>query len=73
MKKNEEIAAQQQKQLKTTLQLILSKRDTVKFQNAGIAQLVERNLAKVEVESSRLFSRSNLKKGSNCFPFFSKA
>ena len=26
--------------------------------NAGIAQLVERNLAKVEVESSRLFSRS---------------
>jgi hypothetical protein len=28
--------------------------------NAGIAQLVERNLAKVEVESSRLFSRSNI-------------
>ena len=28
-------------------------------ENAGIAQLVERNLAKVEVESSRLFSRSN--------------
>ena len=27
--------------------------------SAGIAQLVERNLAKVEVESSRLFSRSN--------------
>jgi hypothetical protein len=27
--------------------------------NAGIAQLVERNLAKVEVESSRLFSRSS--------------
>jgi hypothetical protein len=26
--------------------------------NAGVAQLVERNLAKVEVESSRLFSRS---------------
>jgi hypothetical protein len=26
---------------------------------AGVAQLVERNLAKVEVESSRLFSRSN--------------
>ena len=25
---------------------------------AGVAQLVERNLAKVEVESSRLFSRS---------------
>src|SRR5690606_33026280 len=30
--------------------------------NAGIAQLVERNLAKVEVESSRLFSRSRFKK-----------
>ena len=27
---------------------------------AGIAQLVERNLAKVEVESSRLFSRSKM-------------
>jgi hypothetical protein len=27
--------------------------------NAGVAQLVERNLAKVEVESSRLFSRSS--------------
>ena len=27
-------------------------------EHAGIAQLVERNLAKVEVESSRLFSRS---------------
>ena len=32
--------------------------------NAGIAQLVERNLAKVEVASSRLVSRSKfLKKG----------
>ena len=29
--------------------------------NAGIAQLVERNLAKVEVASSRLVSRSNYK------------
>jgi uridine phosphorylase len=29
--------------------------------NAGVAQLVERNLAKVEVESSSLFSRSRLK------------
>jgi hypothetical protein len=29
---------------------------------AGIAQLVERNLAKVEVESSRLFSRSKLER-----------
>ena len=28
------------------------------YDKAGIAQLVERNLAKVEVESSRLFSRS---------------
>ena len=31
----------------------------VVLQNAGVAQLVERNLAKVEVESSRLFSRSS--------------
>ena len=30
---------------------------------AGVAQLVERNLAKVEVESSRLFSRSRFEKG----------
>ena len=30
--------------------------------NAGVAQLVERNLAKVEVESSRLFSRSSFKR-----------
>ena len=38
---------------------------------AGVAQLVERNLAKVEVESSRLFSRSRLKKGkAEAFPFF---
>ena len=29
---------------------------------AGVAQLVERNLAKVEVESSRLFSRSRIRK-----------
>ena len=29
------------------------------FQKAGIAQLVERNLAKVEVASSNLVSRSN--------------
>jgi hypothetical protein len=28
--------------------------------DAGVAQLVERNLAKVEVESSRLFSRSRI-------------
>ena len=32
--------------------------------DAGVAQLVERNLAKVEVESSRLFSRSRIQKGS---------
>ena len=38
--------------------------------NAGIAQLVERNLAKVEVESSRLFSRSTFQKGSALLPFF---
>jgi hypothetical protein len=31
--------------------------------NAGIAQLVERNLAKVEVASSSLVSRSIYKKG----------
>ena len=30
----------------------------MRFLYAGVAQLVERNLAKVEVESSRLFSRS---------------
>ena len=39
--------------------------------NAGVAQLVERNLAKVEVESSRLFSRSTFEKGKPIgFPFF---
>ena len=38
--------------------------------SAGIAQLVERNLAKVEVESSRLFSRSTFRKGSPVLPFF---
>lgn len=37
---------------------------------AGIAQLVERNLAKVEVASSRLVSRSKYLKGSpQRFPF----
>ena len=39
--------------------------------SAGVAQLVERNLAKVEVESSRLFSRSRILGESNCFPPFS--
>ena len=39
--------------------------------SAGVAQLVERNLAKVEVESSRLFSRSKFLGESFCFPPFS--
>ena len=34
----------------------------VEQHKAGVAQLVERNLAKVEVESSRLFSRSKFKR-----------
>ena len=38
--------------------------------HAGVAQLVERNLAKVEVASSSLVSRS-ISKGKLCFPFFS--
>ena len=39
--------------------------------DAAVAQLVERNLAKVEVESSRLFCRSNSEKGKAmiAFPF----
>ena len=37
---------------------------TKRQKHAGIAQLVERNLAKVEVASSNLVSRSSLKKGS---------
>ena len=41
-----------------------------KAEYAGVAQLVERNLAKVEVESSSLFSRSKLEKGSPVLPFF---
>jgi hypothetical protein len=36
------------------------KLDIVGLIGAGIAQLVERNLAKVEVASSNLVSRSNL-------------
>ena len=36
---------------------------------AGVAQLVERNLAKVEVASSSLVSRSNLKREA-LLPFF---
>src|ERR671937_1865664 len=40
---------------------------------AGIAQLVERNLAKVEVASSRLVSRSRLQgKAALAFPFSSE-
>ena len=39
--------------------------------DAAVAQLVERNLAKVEVESSRLFCRSKIKRESaGRFPFF---
>ena len=38
--------------------------------SAAVAQLVERNLAKVEVESSRLFCRSRFPGESNCFPPF---
>ncbi len=41
--------------------------DTIPGSNAGVAQLVERNLAKVEVESSRLFSRSRTTRGSRDF------
>ena len=37
---------------------------------AGIAQLVERNLAKVEVASSSLVSRSSQKKEAQWLPFF---
>ncbi len=38
--------------------------------NAGVAQLVERNLAKVEVASSSLVSRSNFQGKPVCgFPF----
>ncbi len=38
--------------------------------SAGVAQLVERNLAKVEVASSRLVSRSKLEGKPVGFPFF---
>jgi hypothetical protein len=37
---------------------------------AAVAQLVERNLAKVEVESSRLFCRSSFPGESDRFPPF---
>ena len=37
--------------------------------DAAVAQLVERNLAKVEVESSRLFCRSKDFGESMAFPF----
>jgi hypothetical protein len=40
------------------------------FSNAGVAQLVERNLAKVEVTSSSLVTRSSFEKGSPGFPFY---
>ena len=45
--------------------------DNTKVAIAGVAQLVERNLAKVEVASSSLVSRSIFKKGSSRFPFLS--
>ena len=38
---------------------------------AGIAQLVERNLAKVEVASSSLVSRSRILGEAKSFPFYS--
>ena len=45
--------------------------DNCGLANAGVAQLVERNLAKVEVESSRLFSRSSYKRQYvTVLPFF---
>ena len=44
----------------------------VEAEYAGIAQLVERNLAKVEVASSSLVSRSSSKKGKPVLPFFSQ-
>ena len=42
--------------------------------NAGIAQLVERNLAKVEVVGSRPISRSTFRQKGEAFasPFFAK-
>ena len=40
---------------------------------AAVAQLVERNLAKVEVESSRLFCRSIHQGKARAFPFRFKA
>ena len=45
----------------------------VKENDAGVAQLVERNLAKVEVTSSSLVTRSSFEKGSPGFPFSSKS
>ena len=40
----------------------------LQLSNAGIAQLVERNLAKVEVGSSRLLSRSRIARESRRSP-----
>ena len=44
----------------------------INFLSAGVAQWVERNLAKVEVASSRLVSRSRYKRREtlSSFPFF---
>ena len=42
------------------------------LRDAGVAQLVERNLAKVEVASSRLVSRSRIQeRGKHGLPLFS--
>jgi hypothetical protein len=43
---------------------------TKRRKSAGIAQLVERNLAKVEVASSSLVSRSSFSKREARLPFF---
>ena len=62
------------KWLCTGLQIRLRRFDSAsRLQNAGVAQLVERNLAKVEVASSRLVSRSRISKEreASCLPFFS--
>lgn len=40
--------------------------------DAAVAQLVERNLAKVEVESSRLFCRSKFSEKAKAFSMCSK-
>ena len=61
------------KWLCTGLQIRSRRFDSASRLHAGVAQLVERNLAKVEVASSRLVSRSRTSKrrgSSRSFPFF---